>query len=101
MDNIDIFTKIVNLKLNIKRILTNLEFSKLNEVSYIKDIENEKRFVVAFDEEYFEMWIYDKKTDKSYKDTVYYETMLKDMIFYDLTEEIIIDTILEELRIYG
>lgn len=101
MDNIDIFTKIVNLKLNIKNILINLEFNKLNEVSYIKDIENEKRLVVAFDEEYFEMWIYDKKTDKSYKDTVYYETMLKDMIFYDLTEEIIIDTILEELRIYG
>lgn len=101
MDNIDIFTKIVNLKLNIKNILINLEFNKLNEVSYIKDIENEKRLVVAFDEEYFEMWIYDKKTDKSYKDTVYYETMLKDMTFYDLTEEIIIDTILEELRIYG
>lgn len=101
MDNIDIFTKIVNLKLNIKNILINLEFNKLNEVSYIKDIENEKRLVVAFDKEYFEMWIYDKKTDKSYKDTLYYETMLKDMIFYDLTEEIIIDTILEELRIYG
>lgn len=101
MDNIDIFARIVNLKSNIKNILINLEFNKLNEVSYIKDIENEKRLVVAFDEEYFEMWIYDKKTDKSYKDTVYYETMLKDMIFYDLTEEIIIDTILEELRIYG
>lgn len=101
MDNIDIFARIVNLKLNIKNILINLEFNKLNEVSYIKDIENEKRLVVAFDKEYFEMWIYDKKTDKSYKDTVYYETMLKDMIFYDLTEEIIIDTILEELRIYG
>ena len=101
VDELDVFVKIANLKVNIRNMLEELKFDKLNNVSYIKDISNDRRFVVAFEENQVEIWLYDKKTDTQYKEVINYEAMLKDMIFYDLTVEYIIKTILEELRIYG
>lgn len=101
MDELDVFVKVINLKLNIKNTLEDLKFNKLNNISYIQDICNDRRFVIVFEENHLALSLYNKTTDISITEMINYESMLKDMIFYDLSSEYIIKTLLEEMRIYG
>jgi hypothetical protein len=55
----------------------------------------------VFEENHLAVSLYNKTTDVSITEMINYESMLKDMIFYDLSSEYIIKTLLEEMRIYG
>ena len=62
------FIKNVNVKLNLKQVIKNLEFTQQNDMYYYKEIEG-KNVHVKFEEDEMVMWLSgdSKKYTKSYK----------------------------------